>query len=226
MSQFTLLEDPIAKIRENVLMMGSLADRNLAFAMRALADRDDKAADYVEAEDSELDHLEKVVDESVVVFLARHRPVAQDLRLALMATKIAGNLERIGDLSVSISRIARNLNGEPYFVPLQDFQQMANLALTMLREALKSFVSSSCETLRELIASDKAVDAMNKEIFARIAEKISNNPDRVTAGIQLILVARNLERIADHAKDIAHEVYFLAKAEDIRHGQNTLGEQI
>src|SRR5437660_725119 len=127
-------EAQLAHIRETLLMMSSLTDRNLSLAMKALVDRDDKLADSVEAEDSQIDELEITVDELVITYMATHAPVATDCRFMLAASKISSNLERIGDQATTIARRTRDLNKEPLLKPLIDIPMMADIGQEMLRE--------------------------------------------------------------------------------------------
>ncbi len=198
-------------------MMSSLTDRNLSLAIRALVERNDTAADMVEAEDSQLDQLEVSIDESVVLFIARQRPVAQDLRLMMVITKIANNLERIGDQSVSIARLTKKLNCEPQLKPYVDLQRMANTTTEMLRGAIECFTLINTEHVKAIISQDKVVDDINRQLFRELTSFMLENPATITRSLHLLLVARCLERIADHAKNIAEEVYYLGKAVDIRH---------
>src|SRR5258708_15526492 len=137
--------EQISNIRQTLLMMASLADRNLALAMRALVERDEKLAIAVEAEDSQLDELEISIDELVINHMATHAPVATDCRFMLVASKISSNLERIADQAVSIARRSRELNKEPLLKPLIDIPRMAQIAEGMLRDSVTAFVERKPE---------------------------------------------------------------------------------
>jgi len=212
-------EQQLGKIRETLLMMASLTDRNLNLAMRALVQRDDALARTVEAEDSQIDQLEILLDDLVISFMALHAPVAKDCRFMLVASKIANNLERIADLAVAIARRARELNGQPLLKPLIDIPRMGALAAEMLRDAISALVEEKPEQAREIVKRDKAVDEINRQLERELTSFMLEDPATITRALSLTLVSRNLERIADHAKNIAEEVYYLYRAADIRHGQ-------
>jgi len=207
----------ITKIRETLLMMASLADRNLALAMRALVERDEKLAATVEEEDSQLDELEISIDELVINHMATHAPVATDCRFMLVASKISNNLERIADQAVSVARRSRELNREPLLKPLIDIPRMAQIAEGMLRDSITAFIDRKPELAQEIIRRDKEVDAINKQLARELTSFMLEDPATITRALNLTIVARCLERIADHCKNIAEEVYYLYQAVDIRH---------
>jgi phosphate transport system protein len=209
--------EQISNIRETLLMMASLADRNLSLAMRALVERDEKLADAVEAEDSQLDELEISVDELVINHMATHAPVATDCRFMLVASKISSNLERIGDQAVAIARRSRDLNKEPLLKPLIDIPRMAQISEGMLRDSITAFVDRKPELAQEIIKRDKEVDGINKQLARELTSFMLEDPGTITRALNLTIVARCLERVADHCKNIAEEVYYLYQAVDIRH---------
>ncbi len=209
--------EQIGKIRETLLLMASLTDRNLSLALRSLVERDDKLSDAVEAEDSQLDELEVSLDELVINHMATHAPVATDCRFMLVASKISSNLERIGDQAVSIARRARELNKEPLLKPLIDIPRMAQIAAGMLRDSISALIDRKAEMAQEIIRRDKEVDAINKQLARELTSFMLEDPSTITRALNLTLVARSLERIADHCKNIAEEVYYLYQARDIRH---------
>jgi len=202
-------------------MMASLADRNLALAMRALVERDEKLAAAVEAEDSQLDQLEITVDDMVINHMATHAPVATDCRFMLVASKISSNLERIGDSAVTIVRRSLELNREPLLKPLIDIPRMAQIAEGMLRDGITAMVDRKPDLAQEIVRRDKEVDAINKQLARELTTFMLEDPKTITRAMNLTLVARALERIADHAKNIAEEVYYLYHAVDIRHERST-----
>lgn len=209
--------EQIVNIRETLLMMASLADRNLSLAMRALTERDEKLAASVEAEDSQLDELEVTVDELVINHMATHAPVATDCRFMLVASKISSNLERIADQAVAIARRSLELNREPLLKPLIDIPRMAQIAEGMLRDGITALVERKPELAQEIIKRDKEVDAINKQLARELTSFMLEDPTTITRALNLTIVARCLERIADHCKNIAEEVYYLYQAVDIRH---------
>lgn len=209
--------EQIAHIRETLLLMASLADRNLSLAMRALVERDEKLSASVEAEDSQLDELEISIDELVINHMATHAPVATDCRFMLVASKISSNLERIADQAVSIARRSRELNKEPLLKPLIDIPRMAQIAAGMLRDSVTALIERKPELAQEIIKRDKEVDAINKQLARELTSFMLEDPATITRALNLTIVARCLERIADHCKNIAEEVYYLYQAIDIRH---------
>ena len=214
--------EQISNIRQTLLMMASLANRNLALAMRALVERDEKLATSVEAEDSQLDELEISIDDMVINHMATHAPVATDCRFMLVASKISSNLERIGDSAVTIVRRSLELNREPLLKPLIDIPRMAQIAESMLRDSITALVDRKPELAQEIVRRDKEVDNINKQLARELTTFMLEDPKTITRAMNLTLVARSLERIADHAKNIAEEVYYLYHAIDIRHERSSV----
>jgi len=209
--------EQLANIRQTLLMMASLANRNLALAMRALVERDDALGNSVEAEDSQLDELEISIDDMVISHMATHAPVATDCRFMLVASKISSNLERIADQAVAIVRRARELNKEPLLKPLIDIPRMAQIAEGMLRDSISALIDRQPQLAQEIIKRDKEVDQINKQLARELTSFMLEDPSTITRALNLTIVARCLERIADHCKNIAEEVYYLYQAVDIRH---------
>jgi phosphate transport system protein len=221
MSQFW--EQQLNEIRETLLLMSGLTERNLGLAMRALVERDDKLCDTVEAEDSQIDTLEIQVDEKVVAYISTHGPMAGDCRLMLTASKISNNLERIADQATKIARRARDLNTEPLLKPLIDIPMMADIAQEMLRDSITSFVDRNVELAVEIIARDKSVDSINKQTHRELTEQMIADPAVITRALHLMTIAKAIERVADHCTNIAEEVFYLYKGRDIRHDHTLKG---
>ena len=198
-------------------MMSGLTERNLSLAMRALVERDDKLCDLVEAEDDTIDRLEIQIDDMVITYMATHGPIARDCRLMLTASKISSNLERIADQATKIARRARELNTEPLLKPLIDIPLMADIAQEMLRDSITAFVDANNELAVEIIARDKSVDDINKQLARELTSYMIENPKTITRALNLMTVAKAIERVADHATNIAEEVFYLNRGEDIRH---------
>lgn len=210
-------EQQLADIREQLLMMSGLTERNLALAMRALIEREDKLCDIVENEDSQIDQLEIQIDEMVITYVATHGPIAKDCRLMLAASKISNNLERIADQATKIVRRARELNSEPLLKPLIDIPLMADIAQEMLRDSITAFVDGNHELAIEIVARDKSVDSINKQLARELTESMVSDPRTITRALNLLTVAQAIERVADHATNIAEEVFYLYRGQDIRH---------
>src|SRR5688572_335425 len=178
MSQFW--ETQLTEIREQLLMMSGLAERNLSVAMRALIERDDRLCDIVEAEDTQIDQLEIHIDELVITYMATHGPIARDCRLMLSASKIASNLERIADQATTIARRSRELNKEPLLRPFVDVSTMAELATEMLRDSITAFVDRNNELAVEIVARDRSVNDLNKQVARELTQEMLNNPKSIT----------------------------------------------
>lgn len=221
MSQYW--EQQLNEIRETLLLMSSLTERNLGLAMRALEERDDQLCDTVETEDSQIDELEIQVDEKVVAYMATHGPIAKDCRLMLTASKISNNLERIADQATKIARRARDLNTEPLLRPLIDIPVMAETAQEMLRDSITCFVDQNVDLAIEIIARDKSVDSINKQIHRELTAEMIANPATITRALNLMTIAKAIERVADHCTNIAEEVFYLYKGQDIRHDHTLKG---
>ena len=211
------LDEEIKVVKKNLLTMARLAEQNMTLSLRALSERDDALVVRVETEDADLDQLEISIDESIVSLIARYRPVAHDLRFVIATSKIVSDLERIGDQSVNVARLARKLNKEPQLPYLEKINRMANIALEMLQEAIRCFVKNDVEKVQAIIRRDDEVDEMNREFYRQSVEEMAQDPKNVARSLNLLLVARNIERIADHCKNIAESVFFSEKAVDIRH---------
>lgn len=218
MSQFW--EQQLADIREQLLMMSGLTERSLSLAVRGLVERDDKLADAVEAEDTQIDQLEILVDEMVITYIATHGPVAKDCRFMLAASKISSNLERIGDQATTIARRTRELNREPLLKPLIDIPLMAEIGHEMLRDSISAFVDAKPDLAVEIVARDRTVNDIYKQLARELTCYMIEDPKTITRALNLLTVAKCLERVADHATNIAEEVFYLFKAEDIRHDRS------
>jgi len=210
-------ESQLAHIRETLLRMSSLTDHILSASVKALMTRDDRLADAAEEEDSEIDRLEINIDELVINYMATHAPVAKDCRFMLVASKISSNLERIGDQATTIARRARTLCGEPIFQPANDIELMAQVAQEMLHDSITAFIEVKTELAQEVIARDKSVDDMNRQLARELTSYMIEDPKTITRCLHLLVVAKCLERVADHAENIAEEVFYLYRGQDIRH---------
>jgi phosphate transport system protein len=206
----------LAELKQKLLTMASHAETAINEALRALVERDYDLALRVKESDSVIDQLEVEIDDMAIHLLAK-APLASDLRLVTVAMKISQNLERVGDEATKIAKRARDLSQEPPVKVVVDLPRMAKLALDMLKVALDAFVNRDPASARALIPRDKEVDAINKQITNHLAEHMVENPDTIKRCLSLITVSRSLERIADHAKNVAEEVVYLYEAQDIRH---------
>ncbi|NGO38686.1 phosphate signaling complex protein PhoU [Limisphaera ngatamarikiensis] len=209
-------ERELHELNERLLTMGSLAEQAVHRALQAFQNRDAELATRVRDADSILDRLEVEVDERAIVLLAK-APLARDLRLVTMAMKISQNLERIGDEAAKIAKRARALAQEPPARIEVDLEPLALEARSMLKAALDAFVQRSADVARALIPRDQAVDATHKAIREKLILHMQQHPEAVPQCLEVLTVAKCLERIADHATNIAEDVVYLCEAADIRH---------
>ena len=209
-------ETGIENLRQKLLVMASHTEKAVNDALHALTQRDHDLAVRVRLDDEIIDRFEIEIDEMAIVLLTK-APLATNLRLVTVAMKISQNLERIGDEATKIAKRGRDLSQEPPVKINLDLPNMANLALHMVKDALDSFVHRDSIAARALIPRDKQVDALNKEIHHLLAQHMTENPTTIARCLHWIVAAKSLERIADHAKNIAEEVVYLCEAQDIRH---------
>ena len=167
-------------------------------------------------DDSILDEFEKEIDVMAITLLSK-APLAKDLRFITVAMKVSQNLERVGDEATTVCRRALELSQEPQLKPYVDIQRMAQTGLEMLRDAIDAFVTGDAEKARAIVPRDKEVDAINRQLHRELASYMIEKPTTITRALNLMVVSKSLERIADHATNIAEEVVYLFKAEDIRH---------
>src|SRR5690349_2467200 len=203
-------------LKQKLLTMASHAETAVNQALQALVQRDLELALKVKDDDRILDQFEVEIDDLVIQLLTK-APLASNLRLVTVAMKISQNLERVGDEATKIAKRARDLSQEPPVKIVIDLPRMAKLALDMLKAALDAFVNRDPVAARALIPRDKEVDGINKQITNHLAQHMVENPDTIKRCLNLITVSRSLERIADHATNVAEEVVYLYEAQDIRH---------
>ncbi|MEQ2008855.1 MAG: phosphate signaling complex protein PhoU [Limisphaerales bacterium] len=209
-----------AALKEKLLTMSSLAASSVQNAVKALVERNDDLARQVEADDDKLDQLEIELDELCIVLLSRG-PIASDLRSITVAMKITHDLERVGDEATTIARRAVDLNTEPQLKPYVDIPRMATMTLEMLNDALEAFVSRDTARARAVLPRDKDVDALHKQLQRELVTYMMEQPATITRCLNLMQISKRIERIADHATNIAEEVVYLYEGRDIRHtGKN------
>jgi phosphate transport system protein len=219
----TYFDDDLARFKEKLLLMGSYAESAVSQAVQSLVARNDDLALKVQADDDLTDRLEMEIDELAIQLLAK-APLASDLRLITVAMKISQNLERVGDEATTIARRAMELSQEPPLKTFIDIQRMAGIALGLLKEALDSFVRKEPEKARAIIPRDKEVDALNRQMYRELSLCMVENPSTISRCLNLMTVSKSLERVADHAANIAEEVVYLCEARDIRHEINRQGQ--
>jgi phosphate transport system protein len=197
--------------------MGERAARQIALAMKALADKDDDLARDVIRNDVQIDRDENDVDELALQILATRQPVASDLRFITMALKFVVDLERIGDLAGGIAKRALELNRLPSLEPRIDLTKLAALVQKNLQAALDAFVRKDADSATAVITADAEIDKLNASLFAELIAHVATDPATVTRVLPLTSVCRYLERVGDHVKNLAEEVVYMVRATDVRH---------
>ncbi len=210
-------EQELRTLRERLATMGERAARQIALAMKALADKDDELARDVIRNDAQIDRDENEVDELALQILATRQPVASDLRFITMSLKFVVDLERIGDLAGGIAKRALELNRLPSLEPRIDLSKLAALVQKNLQAALDAFVRKDADSATAVIAADAEIDKLNASLFAELIAHVATDPATVTRVLPLTSVCRYLERVGDHVKNLAEEVVYMVKATDVRH---------
>jgi phosphate transport system protein len=206
-------------LRNNVAMMSSLSQRNLENAFKGLFERNDDLCNLVIADDESIDQLEKQVDNDGVSVLTRFQPVATDLRQVVSAMKVSNNLERVADQAVNIARKARKLNQHLPLSEVSLLKPMSEQAAALFADSIKTYIQGDVALAASLKARDKNLDALDADIASKLTEAMAQNPSRIADYLSLIFVSRHLERVGDHATNIAEDTVYAVAAEDIRHTQ-------
>jgi phosphate transport system protein len=209
-------ETELQALRNQLLRMGGLVEERVHRAVQALVERREEARKIV-ATDDEVNDLQMDIDERCLRLLATQAPLAGDLRLITSAMKINADLERVGDQAVNIAENAIILIPLPPLKPLIDIPRMARIAEKMIRDALDAFVARDAALARDVLGRDDEVDELKDQVFRELLTYMMADPGTIQRALALILVSRNLERIADHATNIAEDVIFITEAKDVRH---------
>jgi phosphate transport system protein len=204
-------------IREKLLEMGGKVEVMISNAMKSLVERDSELAEQTIAFDHEINHLEVEIDEKCLVVLATRQPAARDLRFITLALKIVTDLERIGDQCTAVAKRALELNQEPPLKPYIDLPRMAHWAAVMVKEALDAFVRGDDALALKVCNDDQFVDDLNEQIQRELITFMMEEPETISRAIKINYISKCLERIADHATNIAEMVIFMVKGKDIRH---------
>ena len=212
-------EQQLRSLKEKLLLIGYKAETSIADATRALVERRPSLAQRVVDEDDEVDRLELEIDDICFEILAREQPVASDLRFITTAMKIVGDIERIGDNGVNIARSALEIMHEPELKPIIDIPVAAAAAQRILKESLDAFVTSDADLAKRVIQDDRYIDDVREQMLRELLTYMFEDPSTVSRALRLMFVARNLERIGDHAANIAEMVIFLVEGQDVRHRQ-------
>ncbi|MEI6493798.1 MAG: phosphate signaling complex protein PhoU [Verrucomicrobiota bacterium] len=217
---FTDFDSTLEELRRNVLMMASLTVRNMANARKGLFERDEDWCNTVIADDEEIDALEIQVDRDGIETMLRFHPVASDLRQVLAAMKMSVNLERVADQTVGIARRSRKLNASALLQETAQIEPLFRHAESMLLDAITAYADQNTELARTLKPRDRELDALNRDYANKLTELMPKRPENIQVYLELIFIARFLEKIGDQATSIAEDTVFAVEAEDIRHLQS------
>lgn len=210
-------EEELTGLHHKVLEMGGLVEKQIADAVQALVARDSGLANATIERDKTVNRLDVEIDELCLRLLALHQPTARDLRLITTALKITTDLERTGDMAVNLCERALELNEEPQLKPFIDIPRMASIAQRMLRESLDAFVREDVDLALKVCKDDDEVDQLTQQVFRELISFMMEDPKTISRAMRLVFVAKYLERIADHATNIAEMVIFMVKGKSIRH---------
>jgi phosphate transport system protein len=206
------------ELREKLLRMGGLAEQAIDRAAEAYRTRDAKYCQMVLTGEADINQAEREIDELALDLLAMQQPMAVDLRFIMAVVKINADLERVGDQAVNIAQRVLDLVSEPEMRLPVDIPRMAESVTAMVQRALESFLDGKAEVAEAVLQMDNVVDRMKDEAFVVLVQKMINEPQTTRAALNVLLIARNLERIADHATNIAEDVIFWVRGADVRHG--------
>jgi len=213
----TSFDKSLSALRTDVLTMAKLTNSSLRSAIDGLFLEDDALCNKAIAEDEEIDQLEKEIDRIGIEILTRFHPLASDLRSVVSAMRVSNNLERVADQAVSIAKKARKLSGPADAETRDLLQPMFDAAIALLNDSVRAFHSGDVDLATSLKARDKQVDEFNRRTLEYLTEQMMKVPEKVTDFMNLIFIARHIERVGDHAKNIAEDAVYAAAAEDIRH---------
>lgn len=210
-------DEELKTIRGKLMKMACLAEESIVLAVKSLKDREEKLAKDVLKKEEAINLLDIEIDELCLKLLARRQPMAIDLRFITSAMKITSELERIGDQAVNIAERSLELLKLPLLKPLIDIPRMADLAQNMVKDSINAFVNRDGKLAINVCEGDDQVDKLNDQIFRELLTYMMQDPTTIRRAVDLILVGRHLERIADHATNIGEDVYYLAKGKTIKH---------
>jgi phosphate transport system protein len=212
--------EELGDLKQRLLEMGGLVESAIYRSIVAVVEKDADQAQQVLKNEARINQMEIEIDDLATRLLALQQPMATDLRFLTVAIKINNDLERMGDLAVNIVERALSLMQEPVIRPAIDIPQMAKLTESMVHKSLDAFVRSDVELARAVLLSDDTVDDLRDGIYEELIDFMQESSDQVRPGVNLMFVARNLERVADHATNIAEDVLFLVQGVEVRHHAN------
>jgi phosphate transport system protein len=214
--------EELQKLKETLLIMASAVETSISKAIDALVERNSPLAEEVIQMDQKINNLEVSIDEQCLKLLATQQPMAIDLRFITSAMKINNDLERMGDHSVNIAELVKILNEQELLKPLIDIPRMANLAQMMVKDSLDSFINGNVEQAQSVCIRDDEVDKLDDQLFRELLTYMMNDTQTIARALDLVLISKNLERIADLSTNIAEEVIFIYRAKMVKHHKATL----
>jgi phosphate transport system protein len=210
-------DEELSNLKEKLLTMASLVESMIFKAVKSLIERDESLIQDVTKDEEKINLMEIEIDELCLKLLALQQPMATDLRFITSAMKINSELERIGDMAVNISESTAKLIKQPQLKPYIDLPRMADLTQKMVKDSLDAFIKNDPKLARSVLQSDDQVDGLRNQIFRELLTFMMNDHSTISRALELILVSRHLERIADHATNISEDVIYLVQGKDIRH---------
>ena len=210
-------QEELEHLKTRLLEMGGLAEDRVRAAVESLVSRDIGMVDEVLAGDGPINQLHIEIDSRCFTLLALHQPMAVDLRAIVAAVKINTDLERVGDLAINIAEATTRYLKHPPVKELIDIPRMASIAQTMLRDALDAYVRRDADMAQDVLNEDDALDALKTQVFRELLTYMLSDPSKIEPALDLILISRHLERIGDHATNVAEDVIFMVTARDVRH---------
>jgi phosphate transport system protein len=225
MDTYTHFQKELEKLKENLLKMATLVEKVLVDAVQSLMTRDTELAQRTIASDDAVNDLELAIEETCLKLLALRQPMAIDLRFITAAMKIVTDLERMGDQAVNIAERAISLNQEPQLKPYIDIPRMAEIVQSMVKDVLDAFIKQDSQLARSVCARDDLVDGLKDQVFRELLTYMISDSKSITRAVHLLIVSRCLERIADHATNIAEDVIFMIDARVIKHHAEEKGKK-
>ncbi len=218
----THFQKGLQELKESLLMMASLVEEAISNAVQSLVKRDSDLAQKTFEGEDKINDMEIAIDDSCLKLLALRQPMAADLRFITSTMKIVPDLERMGDQAVSIAERAISLNQDPQLKPCLDIPKMAEITQSMVKDVLDAFVNQDPKLARSVYERDDLVDGLNDQVFRELLTYMGEDPQTIARAVHLIIVCRSLERIADHATNIAEDLIFMLDARVIRHHADTM----
>lgn len=210
-------DDELNTLKQHLVQMSARAEESVALSMKTLTDRKEALSKQVFDLEDKINEDEIEIEQEALRLIAQHQPVATDLRFLTSTVKIISDLERIGDMAVNIVQVALDLMKQPLLKPLIDLPRMAGIASQMVKDSLDAFVNNDSKKAKLVCERDDEVDNLNDQLFRELITYMIQDPANIKRAVDLILVARHLERIADHATNISENVYYIVEGKTIKH---------